>query len=133
LRREKHRFDRLNARVVLVGLGTPPEAAAFARKYDVPFPIIADPEKKLYRAFALKRMSPLGFLSPTLALKGVAAAARGHGIGIPSGDVLQLPGVFVIDTAGRIVFSHYGADPADHPDPEEILAVLRKYAGTTKE
>ena len=124
LRREKSRFDQAGAQVVLVGMGSPQQTAAFAKQFEVPFPILSDPKQKLYRTFELKRMSTLGFLSPAVALKGVAAMAQGHGVGVPQGDVRQLPGVFVIDTEGRIVYSHYAADPADHPNAETILKAL---------
>jgi peroxiredoxin len=124
LRRNKKSIEKAGAQVVLVGMGTPSESAEFAEKFNVPFPIVADPQKKLYRKFELKRMSTLGFFSPSVALKGVAAIAGGHGIGMPQGDVRQLPGVFVIDTAGKIVFSHFSSNPADHPDPKTILAAL---------
>jgi peroxiredoxin len=124
LRQEKSRFDKAGAQVVLVGMGTPEQSAAFGKQFDVPFPILSDPRKELYRAFELKRMSALGFLSPSVTLKGVAAMAQGHGIGLPQGDVRQLPGVFVIDTAGQIVYSHHAADPADHPDADTILKAL---------
>ncbi len=67
--------------------------------------MIADPQQALYRQFHLKRMSPLGVLSPAVAIKGMAAMARGSGIGKPVGDILQLPGVFIIDSSGRIVCS----------------------------
>jgi peroxiredoxin len=124
LRQEKSRFDKAGAQVVLVGMGTPEQSAAFGKQFDVPFPILSDPQKKLYRAFELKRMSTLGFLSPTVTLKGIAAMVQGHGIGLPQGDVRQLPGVFVIDTEGRIIYSHYAVDPADHPNAETILKTL---------
>jgi len=107
-----------------VGMGTPSESAQFAAKFNVPFPIVADPQKKLYRKFELKQMSTLGFFSPSVALKGVAAIVGGHGIGMPQGDVRQLPGVFIINTAGQIVFSHFSSSPADHPDAETIIAAL---------
>jgi hypothetical protein len=45
-------------------------------------------------------------------------------MGIPSGDVRQLPGVFIIDEDGTILYSHYARDAADHPDPDEILQAL---------
>jgi len=125
LRRNKKSIEKAGAQVVLVGMGTPSESAEFAVKFNVPFPIVADPEKKLYRKFELKRMSTLGFLSPSVALKGVAAIVGGHGIGMPQGDVRQLPGVFIIDTAGQIVFSHFSSNPADHPDATTILAALQ--------
>ena len=125
MRRNKKSIEKAGAQVVLVGMGTPSESAEFAVKFNVPFPIVADPEKKLYRKFELKQMSTLGFLSPSVALKGVAAIVGGHGIGMPQGDVHQLPGVFIIDTAGQIVFSHFSSNPADHPDSKTILAALQ--------
>ena len=124
LRRNKNNFAKAGAQVVLVGMGTPSESVEFAAKFKVPFPIVADPQKKLYRKFELKQMSTLGFFSPSVALKGVAAIVGGHGIGMPQGDVRQLPGVFIINTAGQIVFSHFSGNPADHPDAKTILAAI---------
>jgi len=124
LRRNKNSFAKAGARVVLVGMGTPSESAEFAEKFKVPFPIVADPQKKLYRRFELKQMSTLGFFSPSLALKGVAAIVGGHSIGMPQGDVRQLPGVFIINTTGEIVYSHFSSNPADHPDAKTIIAAL---------
>jgi peroxiredoxin len=126
LRRERRRFAEAGAQVVLVGMGTPAESNAFAAKYDVPYPIVCDPGKIVYRTFDLKRMAPWGFLAPDVVLKGVSAMARGHHMGLPQGDVRQLPGVFVISTAGKIVFSHYAADPADHPAVAVILEAVKK-------
>jgi peroxiredoxin len=110
-------------------MGTPAECAAFLKKFAIPFPMIADPQQALYCQFHLKRMSPLGVLSPAVAIKGLAAMARGSGIGKPVGDVLQLPGIFIIDSGGRIVFRHQPSGPADHADPDTILRAL---AGTLK-
>jgi peroxiredoxin len=129
LRNRKADFDRVGAQVVLVGMGTPVECSAFLKKFAIPFPMIADPHQALYRQFHLRRMSPLGVLSPAVAIKGMAAMARGSGIGKPVGDILQLPGVFIIDSSGRIVFSHQPAGPADHADPD---AILKAWAGTVK-
>jgi peroxiredoxin len=125
LRRERHRFAEAGAQVVLVGMGTPAESNAFAAKYDVPYPIVSDPGKLMYRTFDLKRMAPWGFLAPEVVLRGVSAMARGHHMGLPQGDVRQLPGVFVINTAGEVVFSHYAADAADHPAVSVILDVVK--------
>ena len=125
LRQKEDHFNRLGARVVLVGLGTPEETAAFKDQFQVPFGMIADPQKRLFRAFHLKQASLGGLLSVGMAVKGLSAMARGHSIGIPKGDVRQLPGVFIIDSGGRIRFSHYAKDAADHPDPDTLLAFLR--------
>ena len=124
LRRAKHRFDQAGSRVVLVAMGTPAESNAFAREQAIPFEMVCDPERKVYKAFDLEQITPRGFLRPSVALRGVMAMARGHGIGLPVGDVRQLPGVFIIDPSGTIVFSHFAADPADHPAADDILTAL---------
>ena len=124
MRREKKAFDRLGARVVLVGLGSVAETAAFRERFEVPFTMIADPEKQLFEAFGLKRASVGTLFSAKMMAKGARAMAKGHTIGKPTGDVRQLPGVFIIDAAGRILFSHYAASPSDHPRPDVLLDVL---------
>jgi peroxiredoxin len=124
LRQAKERFDNAGVKVVIVGLGTPEQSEEFRKRFQVPYKIISDPEKNLYRAFGLKQMSPMGFLSPSMIIKGFSTMAKGHGMGVPEGDVRQLPGVFVINTDGQIEFSHYAEDPADHPDPDTIIEIL---------
>ncbi len=125
MRRQKEDFSRQNARVVLVGLGSVEETAAFKERFDVPFDMIADPDKQLFEAFRLKRASTGSLLSVGMAVKGLKAMAKGHNVGIPQGDVRQLPGVFIIDSDGRIHYSHHAEGPADHPSPDELLDVLR--------
>jgi len=109
---------------VLVGMGTPEEAAAFAGNLEISLPMISDPDRRLYRDFGLTTASIPELFRPSLAFKALAAMAQGHTVGLPVGDIRQLPGVFIVDTGGRIVFSHVGKDAADHPDAETLLAAL---------
>lgn len=110
---------------MLVGMGPPKESGAFLKKFELPFPMICDPDRKLYEAYGLKRMGTLGFLSPSLALKSLGALAGGNLVGMPEGDVKQLAGVFIIDTSGHVRFRHLSADPSDFPSAEDVLAVLK--------
>ncbi len=132
MRQKARQFSELGAQVVLVGLGTVAETADFKTQFNVPFPMIADPRRQLYTAFELKRATTASLLSLGTAVKGISAMVRGHGIGIPKGDVHQLPGVFIIDTEGRIQFSHYAKGPADHPDPDALLAMLASEGAQSK-
>ena len=125
MRRNKDRFDALGAQVVLVGLGSVEETADFKAKFDIPFDMVADPEKILFKAFDLKQASTGKLLSVGMAVKGVSAMLRGHGIGVPRGDVRQLPGVFIIDAGGQIRYRYYAEGPADHPEPEALFDVLQ--------
>lgn len=114
------------ADLVLVGLGSVAESAEFAREQELTFPLIADPEGRLYTAFGLRKASIASLLSPALIAKGVSALSRGYGVGRPIGDIRRLPGVFIIDTRGRIVFRHAAADASDHPDADTLLDRLRE-------
>jgi peroxiredoxin len=125
LRLKKKDFDQTRAQVMLVVMATPEESSAFEMKFDIPFPLISDPKMKLYQAFGLKKVSALELLSPSVAFKGILAVTKGHTIGIPIGDVRQLPGVFIINTDGSVVYSYFARDPSDHPDPDAILEALK--------
>jgi peroxiredoxin len=124
LRRQKEAFDRLGAEVVLIGLGDVEQTAEFKDRFNIPFAMIADPQKRLFEAFRLKQASTGAMVSAKMIFRGITAMAKGHGIGVPKGDVRQLPGVFIIDTDGRILYSHHASGPADHPSPDVLLAVL---------
>ena len=124
LRDKADDFKKAKARVVLVGMGSPKASKEFLKRFQVPFPMICDPERKLYDIYGLKRMGVLDFLLPSLALKSLAAVAQGNLVGMPEGDVKQLAGVFVIDSSGHVRFRHLSADPADFPPAEDVLAAL---------
>ena len=126
LRQKESQFEAKKVTVILVGLGPPEEAEAFRKEFDLSFPMVCDPDRRLYTAYELKRIGLLRFASPSLLFKGVKALSQGHAMGIPRGDIFQLPGVFIIDQTGRIRFSYYGSDPADHPSPEKILIAVSK-------
>jgi alkyl hydroperoxide reductase subunit AhpC len=122
LRRGKEKFDAAGLRAVLVSMGSPDLAEAFRRQFDLPFPIICDPGKSLYRTFGLKGSSMVQIFSPDLFLKGLKAVGRGHFPGLIHGDPFQLPGVFIVDTLGQIRFSYLSRDPSDYPSVETIVA-----------
>lgn len=77
---------------------------------------IADPDRHLYRAFGLKRGKPTQLFGPKVLWRAIAEGALArHGIGKPSADPSQLPGVFFIDKSMvRRRFRHRTA--ADRPD-----------------
>lgn len=52
------------------------------------------------------------------------AVADAFGVFNLLGDSVAAPAVFVIDSQGRIVWSHVGKDIGDRPSPVEILAHL---------
>ncbi len=128
LRDKAEDFEKIPARVVLVGMGSPKESKVFIKRFQIPFPLICDPERSLYGAYGLKRMGILDFISPSLAIKSLSAVAQGNLAGMPEGDVKQLAGVFIVDTSGVIQYRHLSADPADFPPTEDVLTAAKSIA-----
>ena len=99
----------------LAAFGTGPGA--------VPFPVLADPEKRAYRAWGV-RSSPLSLLAPSAWSRARAASRAGHrprlrdmlrdGIGVSPADFLVGPDL-------RLERVHYGAHFTDSLSVDEAL------------
>ena len=126
LRKEKSRLDKSGIQVVIVGMGSPAETEEFRKRFDLPFPFICDPEKKLYTAYGLKRASFQQIASPDILLKGFQAFIQGHSPGLPKGDPMQMSGEFIIDRNGRFILQHYAEDISNHLPVEAILEAVKK-------
>jgi hypothetical protein len=78
-------------------------------------PRIDDQAGVLYRAFGLGRGSLWQVAGPAVWWRGVQALWSGHKVGQPGGDVLRMPGVFLI-RAGQVLKSFRHRSSADRPD-----------------
>ncbi|MFC0041643.1 peroxiredoxin-like family protein [Actinomadura rayongensis] len=101
---------------------------------DLPFAVVADPGRALYREFGVER-GPRALLDPrvwpTIA-RAVAAssvrAARGRDrlpAARPSGGRLGLPGDFLVAPDGTVVAHKLGRHAGDQWPVDEILALAR--------
>jgi peroxiredoxin len=93
---------------------------------DLPFPTIADPDKRYYKQFGVES-SPRALLDPRAwptIVRGVASTALGR-VRAPAvhqdGGHLGLPADFLIDTDGRVVASKHGAHADDQWSVDELL------------
>lgn len=110
------------ARLVLVHMGHESEAADFFALYGLEnVPRISDPDRALYRAFALNRAGFSDLFGPKVWLRAVSAAIIGHHwMGRPAGDSFQMPGAFLL-FHGEIVRSYRHQSPADRPDYLDLV------------
>lgn len=113
-------------------MGTPEEGRRF---FDGLWPearAVSDPEKRLYAAFGLARGGAKALFGPGVWLSGLRSARKGHGIGRPVGDPFMMPGAFVLDPGGRVLWEHRYDHAGDHPDfaslPAEIAVRARRAA-----
>ena len=99
---------------------------------NLPFAIIADPDKTLYRAFGVES-SPSALLDPRAWLpilhgiyRSLGAIARGEQpvpTLNPQGGRLSLPADFLIAADGRVLACKYGSHAYDQWSVNEILAL----------
>jgi peroxiredoxin len=111
------------------------------RKYqtELPFPVVADPDKKLYAEFGVER-SARSVLNPRAwpaMFKGI-----GHSIGavarreekappiVHENGSLGLPGDFLIASDGSVVASKYGTHAFDQWTVDEVLELAKDRTGT---
>jgi peroxiredoxin len=90
-----------------------------------PFPLIADPEKLLYKKFGVEQ-SILSVLHPRAWVAGVKGLFT-PGIGLPDmgESVIGLPADFLIDHAGKVVAVNYGKHAYDQWELEHVIGLAR--------
>jgi peroxiredoxin len=114
---------------VAVTQGNPEQAQTLCDRFQAPFPCLADPQRSGYKAFELKRGTVWQVLGPASVLRGMEAARKGHHIERAIGDVMQLPGTFIIDRDGIVRYARYARHAADHPSVAELVEALRSIDG----
>lgn len=118
-------FDERGVTIAVVSFAEPARLVRYQEHHRWPFLMLADPERRAYQAFALKRLSWFQVFSPA-ALKLYWKLLRGgmkqeHYDG---DDIYQSGGDFLLDHAGNILFAHRSQDPADRPSITELLAAI---------
>ena len=120
-RKRAREIEAAGIKEVIVFHSSPKAIRSYQK--DVPFLMVGDPKKALYKEFGVE--TSLGFMS----LKALGAAMRGiaHGhFGLRlAGGPLGLPADFLIATSGRINAVKYGTDAYDQWSVDELLALAQ--------
>jgi len=121
------RYDSLTARgVKVVAVFQSPKESfdEYVGRQNPPFPMISDPEEKLYRQYGLE--AKLGaFLSPKNLAYAAEAAKAGFISMTPDGTKTRIPADFLIGPDGTIEDVFYGEIIAEHIPLERV----EKWAG----
>ena len=89
-------------------------------RQSIPFPVIPDPERRLYRTYGVTP-SLLGTVRGAFRVRALREAfRRGFHIGRADGAATQLPAEFLIGPDSVIERAYYGRDIGDHLPIEEI-------------
>ena len=127
LRQRQDEFSRLNVQVLIISFGTEYWAKVWLEETGAPFPLLLDPERRVYRAYGLGR-SVLRVWSPKVAWHYLRLMMAGRRLKPILGDPHQLGGDFIVDPGGTVRLAHPSRDPTDRPSVEALLKALRETA-----
>jgi peroxiredoxin len=117
-------FAQLATEVLIVSFGDERQARLWLHATAVRFPLLLDPERRVYRAYGLER-SVARTWTPRVVWYYLRRLAAGRHLEPIEGDPHQLGGDFIIDTRGIVRFAHREWDPVDRPSVARLLEVLR--------
>ncbi len=133
LRDRRQDIERAGMGIALVHMASDRQAELVFRLYGLEdVPRFSDPDRSLYAAFGLRRATVRELLSADLLKRGLEACVHDrHAMGIPRGDPMQMPGVFVVDR-GWILTRFVHEHPWDRPDFRALLDEARSGAGSVR-
>ncbi len=122
MRSFQEEFDRRGVAIAAVSFAEPAKLVPYQQQHQWPFTLLADPERKAYQAFALKRLSWFQVFSLTtlqLYFKLLREGMRREDH--EKDDIYQSGGDFLLDLAGNVLFAQRSQNPADRPSAEGLL------------
>ena len=118
----KSEFDRRGVSVVIISFAEPTRLVPYQEQHRWPFTMLADPQRKVYRAFELQRLSWFRVFSPPVLKLYFKLRRRGLKQEPYGGeDIYQSGGDFLLDSRGKVLYAYRGRSPADRPTPQTLL------------
>ncbi len=119
-------IEALGAGALAVGTGADFQARQLMAE-GLPFPALLDPDKNLYRALGIERIRWNQFVRLSTWKRYLGSVRRARQ-GRLTGDILQAPGIAIVDPERTIRYLHRGTTLGDYPPPGEVLDALQSAA-----
>jgi hypothetical protein len=122
-------FQELGVGVAAVSMSRPDGITRYQAERPLPFPLVADPERRAYAAFGLGRTTWVRIARPGVLWRYAKLVAGGAKVRrVPEGeDPLQTGGDFLVDADRRLVWAYTSPDPTARPAVRDLLAVARTH------
>ena len=120
------RFEALEVNLFVVMQSAGTVVASALEKEQIPFPLICDPEQKLYHALEIGNVRK--FLYPTRRLFQQCLKVLKKGIrhGAYEGNEKQAPAMFILDEDMKVIFAQYGKNYVDIPSIDATIDWLKR-------
>lgn len=114
-----------NATIAVVTFTDPARLAGYRKQLDLPFPVLTDPDRALYRMVGAERGSNRQVWSiGTLRTYG-RLLRQGRRLQRPTEDIHQLGADLVADSDGRITYLALPPTPDERPAIQELIDAAR--------
>lgn len=128
MRDRRQEIEARGATLVVVGTGTPAQAARFAAERAPDVRVLVDPDRAAYQALGLRR-GGWSVVNPSSLRNAWRALRSGHGQGTVQGDPWQQGGVFVVDREGAVRYAYASEAAGDHPPLDAVVAAIPRPTG----
>lgn len=126
MRERKAELDALGADVLVVTFESLPVARAYVAETNLPWPVVVDADRSLYKAYAMASARWRDLYGPRVVWLYLKLIFRGGRVRRPTGDTHQLGGDAIVDPQGIVRFHHVAAGPAGRPTIDALLDVIRR-------
>lgn len=128
---DSHREQLEDMGIGVIGVGGAADyQARHLMKQGVGFPLLLDPEHRLYHSLNIRRIHWWKLLSVFTWWRYVRAARRARQ-GRITDHPLQAPGLVILDQSGTVRFLHRGETLGDYPLIRRLLDVARQVADSS--
>lgn len=117
--------------VVFVCQATPDEVAEFKATMKAVHPFLCDPDARIYEDFGLERGALKQLFGPGVWKRGAQAMAKGARPGRTVGDPWRMPGEFIFNTNGVLVWEHRPRHAGDHSSAETLGKALKAVSASS--
>ena len=125
LRQREEDLQALGIDVAVVTFQSSPIAENYVRETKLDWPILIDESLALYSAYGMHHGRVWDVWGPATIGVYFKLMFKGRMPRKPAGDVNQLGGDVLIDPQGIVRLHHIGTGPADRPEIESMLEIVR--------
>jgi hypothetical protein len=123
----RDRIDDLGgAAVALVTFTRQRNLRGYRSRLGLPFPVLADEDRSVYRAYGFGRASLLRVWSPSVLAEYGRLLRAGRRLRRPTEDTRQLGGDVVVGPDGRIAYLRRSSGPDDRPPVDELVEAVAR-------
>jgi len=108
-------------------MGQPRHMQRYCGKLAPNITCLGKDDEDAYHAYGLKEGKILGELASFDVLKaGMRAFQQGHVGGKITGNPKMIPGTFIVDTKGEIIYTYYSKHAGDHPNLNTLKDIVER-------